>query len=98
MHPTRLPRTGVLDSDENRRVSGRRVSRPVLPRAGPAVSILFLREWKAFSWHSFATVRFGTQPHGKSRFVAIRANTLSFRILSMIRVRFAPSPTGYLHI
>ena len=26
------------------------------------------------------------------------ASKLSFRVLSMIRVRFAPSPTGYLHI
>ena len=46
----------------------------------------------------FCDVRFGTQPPGKSRFVAIRANKLSCRVLSMTRVRFAPSPTGYLHI
>src|SRR2546430_1418014 len=78
--------------------TGWRVNPRYFPRAGPAASIVFLREWKPFSRHSFATVRFGTQPPGKSRFVAIRANKLSCRVLSMTRVRFAPSPTGYLHI
>jgi hypothetical protein len=33
--------------------------------------IVFLGEWKPFSWHSFCDVRFGTPPLGKARFVAI---------------------------
>ena len=48
----------------------KRVSRPVLPRAGPRASIVILRE-EAVLVAQLCDVRFGTKPPGKSRFGAI---------------------------
>src|SRR5439155_5095508 len=54
--------------------------------------------WKPFSRHSFATCDVEHNRPVTAASSRFGRQLVSFRVLSMTRVRFAPSPTGYLHI